>query len=119
MTYAPHRGTVTTAGLNVGLRPVTDSGDAGAESRAAARALLDRLSPAWHAHALCRDRGDINWHDDGAGRDAIAVCASCKVQWDCLDAARATETTISDIHGIRGGLSAPQRRRQFNEGSAA
>jgi hypothetical protein len=42
---------------------------------------------------------------------ARAVCRSCPVRSECLDAALVEEAELGPLeaHGVRGGLTAPQR----------
>jgi WhiB family transcriptional regulator, redox-sensing transcriptional regulator len=71
--------------------------------------------PDWMAGAECRGM-DANLFVPALGQStaiAKAVCASCEVRVECLDAAMADETT----EGIWGGLG-QRKRRQMRRGSA-
>lgn len=75
---------------------------------------------AWRSKAACIGRGDISWFPSPPNRGsrasvyrrevaaAKAVCASCPVRDECLAAALATAPTHD--FGIRGGLTASERR---------
>lgn len=65
------------------------------------------VRPAWHDDAACRGQGTEPWFPDRGDdvRPAKAVCHTCPVQQECLDAAE------QERHGIWGGLSERQRRR--------
>jgi hypothetical protein len=53
--------------------------------------LLDRLldRPKWHADAACRARTDLDWQPGANDEtsEAVALCASCPVRVECLQAA--------------------------------
>jgi hypothetical protein len=63
--------------------------------------------------AACPSRPDLPWDSDKDGsrvERAVAVCwAECPVRAACLDEALLVETA-STLHGIRGGLTADERR---------
>jgi WhiB family redox-sensing transcriptional regulator len=65
--------------------------------------------PAWHARAACRGMGtDQFFPARGEHIDnARAICDSCPVRSECLDAA----IENIDRHGIWGGTSERERRR--------
>jgi hypothetical protein len=65
----------------------------------------------WDMRARCRD-GDPQLFFTPSGRDpqALAECRACPVRKPCLeDALRVERGAVLDTHGIRGGLTAPQR----------
>lgn len=65
----------------------------------------------WDERASCRD-GDPQLFFAPSGRDPVALsqCRACPVRRPCLEAALAIERgAVLDTHGIRGGLTAPQR----------
>lgn len=74
----------------------------------------------WWEDAACVARPDLPWGTDGAGvgnhpncratREAISVCKACPVLPQCAEEARRTETEEADVHGIRAGRTAPERR---------
>jgi WhiB family redox-sensing transcriptional regulator len=81
-------------------------------------------SPAWAVQAACRARPDLDFfptgNSDGAAsvqaqKAALAVCAVCPVQAECLEAG------LHERHGIWGGTSERERvrLRRFREGHAA
>jgi hypothetical protein len=47
---------------------------------------------------------------DKAAERARAACGGCPVMAECRELARREETATGDVHGIRGGLSADERR---------
>jgi WhiB family redox-sensing transcriptional regulator len=64
----------------------------------------------WRAGALCADRDPNLWFSPGAleHKEAKRVCRQCPVRRDCL-------TYAMDMpvdHGIWGGLTERERRRQ-------
>ena len=74
------------------------------------------LSPApagWQRRAACARPGiDPEWFfpvPGGSGKRAKGVCARCPVTAPCL--ADALDRPAEADHGVRGGLTAPQRRR--------
>lgn len=69
----------------------------------------------WRDRADCRGAGPDLWFppaSEGGTSPAVAVCLSCPVRLDCLQDAFAYERTETAalITGIRGGISATQRR---------
>lgn len=81
----------------------------------------------WSTQAACAERPDLPWDTNAAGtmaskqtrpiRAALNVCAACPVRTDCLTDARRTETYAYDVHGIRGGLTAPERKATLPNGA--
>jgi hypothetical protein len=72
----------------------------------------------WLEDAACVGEPMLPWDADGpsAGRRvhpgllaALAVCRSCRVRVECLADADGTEVGLGDIHGVRGGLTVPER----------
>lgn len=63
--------------------------------------------------AACPARPDLPWDSDKDGgrvERAVSVCWSeCPVRRACLDDALGVET-VSTLHGVRGGLTAAERR---------
>jgi Transcription factor WhiB len=88
----------------------------------------------WHEQAVCRGDSDPDaWFADSdstngtrAARDtrarridyALGVCSACPVAAACLDEALAVETRTT-VYGVRGGLTARQRRRILPPGRCA
>lgn len=72
--------------------------------------LADRL-PRWRSYAACRGRGELFYDTDRfAEQLACAICSTCGVRDLCLAAALEEEHGPSDTYGVRGGLTAEQRR---------
>lgn len=76
----------------------------------------------WFRRAACQDHDDV-FHGANPTR-ALQICAECDVQDACLRDALAVERDLNstEIVGVRGGLTAPQRRqiiRSQREGNAA
>lgn len=71
--------------------------------------------PEWTRDALCVEPQyeKLNFFAQGRRQAAaaLAVCAGCLVRAECLADAEATEA-LATIFGIRGGLSAGERRRR-------
>lgn len=73
----------------------------------AARPAVDR---SWRDDALCAQVDPELWYPEVAGtssKDAKRICGRCPVRKVCLDDA----ITTGDTWGVRGGLSANQRRK--------
>lgn len=74
----------------------------------------------WRDHAACRDMDTDDFYPERGNRaEAIqAICRTCPVQATCLADALEWERSIGlyAVHGIRGGLTAPQRRRIISGG---
>ena len=82
-----------------------------------AKVVLGNLIPkerdvAWMDEAPCLDTGDLHFPDQGTKyyaaqkAAALAMCASCPLKAPCLEDA----LQMHEKYGIRGGLTAPQRR---------
>jgi hypothetical protein len=75
---------------------------------------FDSRHPRRLADAACPDRPDLPWDSDRSGADverAVSVCWNeCPVRVACLADAEAVETAAA-VHGVRGGLTADERRR--------
>lgn len=78
--------------------------------------LVEARAQPWRTQAACNgmepalwfpERGDIIDTGDNHGRQGKAICATCPVAVDCLQAALATR----EQHGIHGGAS-PRKRKQ-------
>lgn len=67
----------------------------------------------WRRHAMCTvDDDDILFPLSGESpRRGKALCRSCPVAATCLDTAMAEESRDGPRIGIRGGLTATERRR--------
>lgn len=53
------------------------------------------------------------WFASPQSRDyalALEICSGCPVQLDCLTASFVEEPVMFEIHGIRGGIGASERR---------
>lgn len=76
--------------------------------------FIQRLTPDWHADALCREFDSSLWFPGRGQRNdpALDICGRCAVRVECLD--EALEDSSLD-HGIRGGLTvaARQQRRKI------
>ncbi len=69
--------------------------------------------PSWYARAACRGM-DPNLFFPGRGEsnsEALTVCRSCPVRFDCLEQALGSDERL----GIWGGLSERERRRLRRE----
>jgi hypothetical protein len=68
---------------------------------------------AWWLRGACAGSSGL-FTDDGTDRsttlDAIAQCEACPVRLSCLRAAACEERFELDVHGVRGGFSAAERR---------
>ena len=76
-------------------------------------AVLEQLvrQPTWRRHAACRDRLELFYASDATSEAiAVAVCAGCVVRQACLAEALADEADTGYRYGVRGGLTASQRR---------
>ena len=71
---------------------------------------LDAEGRAWRAYAACREHPEVDFFpgQGEATREAKAICAGCPVREPCLAAAMRN----GEKHGIWGGLSERERRRQ-------
>lgn len=67
--------------------------------------------PPWHEHAACAGEPIATFFGMNATR-AKKICAECAVLTECLEEALADESLD---HGVRGGLTAPQRQRLRDE----
>lgn len=91
------------AGLPGGARPATHADPWRLPSRPA-------IDDAWRADAACRG-WPIEWWFPGKGIAATrgkAICATCEVREQCLQAALAEEVE-GFASGVRGGLNARER----------
>lgn len=72
--------------------------------------LLDLRDTAWMAGALCAQTDPEAFFPEKGGdnRRAKAVCSFCPVLADCREWAIPQE----DLHGICGGMSVTERRRE-------
>jgi WhiB family redox-sensing transcriptional regulator len=68
--------------------------------------------PAWRCYAACRTVGpSLFFAPDGASQAiAQAVCAGCDVREDCAAEAAVEELDQPFVFGVRGGLTASERR---------
>ncbi|MGA5354019.1 WhiB family transcriptional regulator [Streptomyces thermodiastaticus] len=111
-TGTPPRGPVRTTCGVVGC--FTHISDAGLIPEPAATP-----DPAWRTRAACRSHDADLWfpedHTDTATVQALAVgiCVACPVRSHCLDDALAVEGSRTTRYGIRGGLTGPQRAREY------
>lgn len=78
--------------------------------------LGDEPNRAWTKSALCAQVDPELFFPEkgGSTREAIAVCASCPVQVECLDDALAN----NERYGIWGGVAERTRRRLTNPSTA-
>jgi WhiB family redox-sensing transcriptional regulator len=68
------------------------------------------VAPTWVQLAACRGM-DTGWWfpergDTFSGQVALTICRTCPVRAECLAEAMA----LGDVEGIRGGLTAGERR---------
>ena len=69
----------------------------------------------WMEDAACLDTDPDAWFPTsdrpGFGEEAVAICHSCPVRLECLNAALQEERGLKKtrIHGIRGGLGPTSR----------
>ncbi|MFE9812352.1 WhiB family transcriptional regulator [Streptomyces sp. NPDC005548] len=73
----------------------------------------------WHASATCATVDPELFYPTGPGgtaaqmeKQAKSICAVCPVRQECLDEAVA----VGDVSGIRGGLTASERRGMIRGG---
>jgi WhiB family redox-sensing transcriptional regulator len=69
--------------------------------------LLTPWRPRWWDDADCRGRPDVDFFAADAA-PALAVCAACPVHRECGDWA----ATLNIRHGVFGGLTPKERRRE-------
>ena len=74
----------------------------------------------WRQHAACRGMKPALFYPARGedARQALAVCATCTVRTECLEAALAEEHSQWTA-GVRGGMSAKQRRALRKQRNAA
>lgn len=76
----------------------------------------------WRDEAACLDCVDpelfFTYGGPKTEDDAISICMACPVRRPCLDDALLTERrhSLHALHGIRGGLTAAQRKALVREG---
>ena len=78
--------------------------------------------PDWHRQAVCISADpDIFFPEGGKpATSAVALCQVCPVQGDCLQDALEWEAEESGrVEGVRGGLSANERKRLHRKHTAA
>jgi WhiB family redox-sensing transcriptional regulator len=72
--------------------------------------MLNPDRPKWHTRAACRGTDPELFFpqrgEDTTGATAIAVCATCPVQTECLNYALAADEKF----GVWGGMSRRERR---------
>jgi len=98
-------------------------------SRAAVGHCAEPFTDTWRNQAACRGEDPAVWAPDDCDRGtnagaveharrtttALAVCARCSVAAPCLaDALTVEATDRHGPYGIRGGLTAHQRREQLD-----
>lgn len=71
----------------------------------------------WVVFSACRDKdGDLFFPESRSQeREALAICATCPVQLDCLEYALEADIRF----GIWGGMTEKQRRRTARRGAIA
>ena len=71
----------------------------------------------WVVFSACRDNdGDIFFPETrGEEKEALAICATCPVQYDCLEYAFEADIRF----GIWGGMTEKQRRRLARRSTGA
>ena len=76
--------------------------------------------PAWRTRAACREHDANMWFPEDYTGDttaaealAVGICVACPVRAHCLDDALAVEGGRTTRYGIRGGLTGPQRSREY------
>lgn len=72
----------------------------------------------WRQDAACSGQVDLMYrpHQTDAERAIVTVCRRCTVRDECLAEEVADigpDPQPIDIWGVRGGLSAPERRRRY------
>jgi hypothetical protein len=73
--------------------------------------LTVRLPP-WRTYAACHGRGELFYAADPLSETiALAVCRGCGVREACLAAALVEESDAATVYGVRGGLTANERRQ--------
>lgn len=82
---------------------------------------LERMRPAWHAQAACR-QWPAEWWFPKVGSNslqALQICSSCPVRSACLEAAirEEADVAVTAISGVRGGLRADERRQLRRTGA--
>lgn len=67
------------------------------------------MTKEWHEQAACQGMDTNIWFRND-NRQALKVCQSCPVRWECLeDAMREESAPYCHTFGIRGGTTAAQR----------
>ena len=67
------------------------------------------MTKEWHDSAACRGMDTNIWFRND-NRQALKVCLSCEVRWECLtDAIREESAPYCHTFGIRGGTTAAMR----------
>ena len=71
-----------------------------------------RETDAWYKDAACLGTATGLWYttEAEAQREALAICATCPVIDECLNATRAEETQVGQVWGTRAGMTMQQRR---------
>lgn len=73
--------------------------------------------PVWRRYARCVGRAELFYADDlTSQRVALRVCDGCGAREDCLAECLADERLLGPlaVHGVRGGMTAAERRRQLD-----
>lgn len=70
----------------------------------------------WRRRAACRGRGPARFYPARPDYEpALAVCAGCEVQADCLAFALASERGDFERHGLWGGLRPDERKQEARD----
>lgn len=68
------------------------------------------LDDEWREEAVCRTVDPILFDAEQDGRRAARICHTCPVEKECLLDALTTEPEGDGPWGVRGGLTATERR---------
>ena len=75
-------------------------------------------SPGWDQAAACRSYLTEIFYDQATEQEAVSICLSCPVASACLNEDRqvflSTGSEVEDVLGVRGGLTADQRRLELS-----
>ncbi len=75
-------------------------------------------SPGWDHAAACRSYPTEIFYDQGTEQEAVSICRSCPVTAACLNEERqvflSTGSEVEDVLGVRGGLTAGERRVELS-----
>jgi hypothetical protein len=75
-------------------------------------------APGWDQAAACRLYPTETFYDQTTEQEAVSICRICPVAAACLNEERqvflSTGSEVEDVLGVRGGLTAGQRRLELS-----